>query len=320
MSRPSLSSNLGVSSVQNVTKARELMKKGKELITTGVFRWKADWDQASVVFTDAAKFFRLAGPEYALSQIEALEQSAVCFEKMSSHNTAARNLEAAADEASKIRGEAKRACALYQRASYQYKLNEHPDKSAAVLVKAAKALGDNGDEESRDAATEMFMQSITVFEEEDRGKFSNDTFKMIIGWLLKNERPRQCLEVLKRQAAIYQKVGGFEAYLHKNFLAIVVMDIYLDLYDEAEADHKQNQTVGRYATSEECEVASELIEAMCEASNDKLQTIIKKQIFTFLDTEIARCAKRLRFDLDKLKNRKGLAADASGDADPYGLK
>ncbi len=47
--------------------------------------------------------------------------------------------------------------------------------------------------------------------------------------------------------------------------------------------------VSNYGTSDECGSAEELLEAMRMASDEMLQRIIKKQVFTFLDNEVRYC-------------------------------
>jgi len=249
----------------------------------------------------AAKGFRLAGPEYIDSYVDCLRKAASAFDKTGSPYKAAMLFEEASTALSRSDSSSKNAASLFQESALKYRQAEHPDKSAACLQKAGMALGNAGDV---DGAMQMFSSAVAVFEEENRGHMSNDTFKQIIGWCCRQGRIEDAIQFLKRQREVFKKQGEkLDPYVYKNSLAILVCCIQLDRYDEAEEEYKQALDYSQFGMSDEGEAASELMEAVHMASNDMLQACVKKPAFSYLDNEVARIAQRLRLDEDKVRNR-----------------
>jgi len=210
-------------------------------------------------------------------------------------------MEKAANEGIKLpisnsdRGE----CAeMFHKSAQLYRNNEQPDKAASLLLKAAAANQDIDIKQS----VAYIGEACTVLEEDNRGLFSRDTFINGVAFLLKLNRYEDAIAIMRRHNKICEVLmSTFGNDLYKNLLSILVIRLHIGDYETAVNEYKEFINIQDFSTSDEFNCAYELMLALSQGSNEQLAKCTSKQMFTLLNNQIARLARRLtQFDSDKI--------------------
>eukprot|EP01113_Clastostelium_recurvatum_P017995 TRINITY_DN2122_c0_g1_i2.p1 TRINITY_DN2122_c0_g1~~TRINITY_DN2122_c0_g1_i2.p1 ORF type:complete len:343 (+),score=109.44 TRINITY_DN2122_c0_g1_i2:77-1105(+) len=282
--------HLDMSEAQRAAKMAEAeghMKEADKLAKTSFFKRKADWEGAAMFYERAANTYRTA---------KALDQAKEAFKKASNaqyQNTmcfaAAKALETAAGIAKDMKS-MDEAGELYVQASNLYREAGNGIPGADNLIKAAKVYEDKDPAKSMD----LLKQACELFEIEDKEHYSGDTFKQTISLLLKHKKYADTVQVLNAQCRMNIKLNQPHD-LHKAYLSIIVIYLYCDdLVAAKNAWEKNTMDTPAFPMSQEGTSAAAILDAYEANDNDKLHAATQKQIFNFLDNQVARIAKQLK--------------------------
>jgi len=279
----------------------EYIKEGDKYVaearkaeSTGLFKRKPDWETATNAWRNAVKQYQLAGDNAKFKYLDTLKDSAKAHEMIDGgYHTAAQAWEKAGQMLAEMK-ETADAAECYKKASKDYLLNNNPDAAGKMMMKAAQSIGDS----DKDAAISLLNDACTIFEDADRVKLSDETFKKSISLTLKLNRYPDAIEFLKRQNKIYLELGTFDRDLYKNLLTIVVIYFSIDKYSQAEEEFKTWDGMSNWARSDEYEAADGMIQAWRSGSLEEFTAIKKKNVFNYLDNEVTRMARKLELDVD----------------------
>lgn len=284
-----------------VAEAEEHLKAATKAQSKGFLGMgKPNWEGAARRYDQAAKAFRQAGPAYKKREIDALSHASTAHENNESLHSAAKCLEQAALACAREEKMEREASDFYERGAVLYRQNQQPDKAAMQMCNAAKAV----EETDPARARECYDIACKVYEEEDRAKFSHDTYKMYINFLVKTKEYDDAVDVLLRQNHMYGQSGAScEGDINKNNLSIVVLRFTQEQYADAVTAYDQMQVddMSNFLCSKAAECIDALIAAWKAADNEALALALKThQVTTFLDNSIARVARKLTFDTTKV--------------------
>eukprot|EP01119_Soliformovum_irregulare_P004967 TRINITY_DN1620_c0_g1_i2.p1 TRINITY_DN1620_c0_g1~~TRINITY_DN1620_c0_g1_i2.p1 ORF type:complete len:353 (+),score=97.28 TRINITY_DN1620_c0_g1_i2:33-1061(+) len=263
------------------------IKQADKLVTKSLTRWKADWDSAVGLYEKAAVCFK--GAKAQLKAKEAYKKAATGFKHIDIPFSVAKNLEAAAMCAKELK-EPEETVFLFEEAAGFYRQHQNPEKASEMYIRAAKVA----EEYDADKCAQLAVQACDTLEEDGKEKFSGQTFKDAIGLLLKANKMDLVVDLLKRQAAIYDRNANPHD-LHKTYLCLVIM--YLHLGDAVAADRAFQDGVSaspQLGTSVEGRTASDLITCYEKMDPDLLKKAQAQQCLTFIDNGIAKLALKLR--------------------------
>ncbi|KAJ2956156.1 hypothetical protein NQZ79_g7943 [Umbelopsis isabellina] len=271
---------------ERIKTAVKLMQDGDKASSKGLFK-KPDWDIAGQNYERAATAFKV-GKSYEQA-VQAYTKASDALLKADATHLAGKSMESAAQILAQNLQQPDRAADAYRRASELFVTQGSVDRGAEQLEKAAKVM-ENVDV---NAAIELYSQSCSLYEQEDRGRFAMDTFKKAIALLVKTQKYDRAMEMLHRQSAVLQKLTNRGA-LYKANLSIVILALAMG--DEVEAS-KQFHTFcsrdGGFPQSEEAEISDDLIKAYEHGDHELLVKTVRRQNITFLDNEIARLSRTL---------------------------
>lgn len=278
---------------ENLAIADENYEKAKKKVSTNLFRWKPDWEQAARYYREAAKYYRMSGPGQESITVQTLRESAIAHKEILSYHTAAADLEAAAKIIVGDReGGNAEASALYAESAMLYRLQGSSyEKSAAMLLKAADTIGpidvNNG--------VEYVKQACSIFEEENREAFHDATFKKAISFCCRYNKFGSARSLLQREMTLARKqMGTFGAEVYKCCLSIIVLRFHTEDYQKAAEALTTFESVENFAMTDECRAASELVSALEEGDADRFREATKKNVFKYLQTPINSIARRLQ--------------------------
>jgi len=282
-------------------KSGEYIKEGEKFVaearkseSTGLFKRKPDWEAATNAWRNAVKQYQLAGEAAKFKYLDTLKYSAKAHENLDGgYHTAATNWEKAGQLLTEFK-ESSEAAYCYKNASKDYLLNNNPDSAGKMLMKAAQAMSDT----DKDASVQLLNDACSIFEDEDRAKLSNDTFKKAISLTLKMTRFTDTIALLKRQNKIYLDLGTFDHDLYRNLLTIVVIYFSMDKYGTAEEEFKTWDGFSNWARSEEYDAADAMIQAWRQRSSEEFNAVKKRNVFNYLDNEVAKLMRKLELDDD----------------------
>jgi len=262
-----------------------LMKEGDKLITKTVFRWKPDWDTAGPIFDRAGNAYKNAQNHYGAR--EAFKKAAKCFLQSDLEFLGAKNLESASMMSKEMKDDDE-AIKLIEESVTHYRVTGNADKAAELLIKAARWV--EGDDAEK--AIEFCKTAIEVYEVDEKEHFSGNAYKYAIGLCLKNGRIEQALKFISKQADIHGKLNH-ESDEFKSWLSILIIHLSRDDYAAAEKSFQDYVCTAGFATSAEGRSAAEILDAFEKRNQEALKKALSKQVFTFLDNEVAKLAKKL---------------------------
>lgn len=166
-----------------------------------------------------------------------------------------------------------------------------PDISAKLLLKMAGISEKTGDVGRAKASYE---EAIEVFKDADKEYELADIYKQKIGLLVRSGDLEEAMLTIDEHIKVlsHQKHWPF---VHKEMLAKVVLA--LQLGDTVRADAALGMgtaDVEGWYMSKECQYGTDLVQAFQESDPEAAERIVKEQVFTFLQVEVARIARTLR--------------------------
>ncbi|KAJ3080247.1 hypothetical protein HK102_003190 [Quaeritorhiza haematococci] len=249
---------------------------------------KPDYDSAVHDYEKAANAFKV-GKAYDQA-VEAYVKAADCHKQLDSLFMAAKALEQAAALAAQQLKKPHDAVELYRRTSDYFLAHGSPDRAAEVLEKAAKAI----EPLDVDKAIELYIESCSTYENEDRPRMGTDTFKRTIAMLLRHKRFDKAVEMSHRLADLFCKLDN-KPYFHKQALTTVVILLYMGDWAEAGKRFAYFASIfGSFLASEEGKISNDLLEAYESHNAELLQSCLARSQINFLDNEVTRIARELR--------------------------
>jgi len=262
------------------------LKEADKLVKTTMFRWKPDWDNAQPLYEKAATCFKTA-KIYDKAKY-AYKKSAECFVGMKLDTNGAKNLEEAGNMAKEEKSIIE-AAELYKQASNLMRANGNTDRAADTLVKAAKAIEDSDE----DFAISLVKEAINVYEADDKIIYATQTFKYAISLTLINKKYVEALEFLHMQAEAAIKLNR-ESDLFKMHLSMIIVNLHLNNYKQAEDVYSDAIQNGGFSRSAEGVVSGLIMDSYQQADQQKMKDATSKQIVTFLDNQVAKLAINLK--------------------------
>ena len=274
-------------------------------------RWKPDWEGAARYYREAVKAYKMSGDtagtiqgqgreteEHMRGETEgrgeelircasdlfsvrcgshaALRESAIAHKEIDSIHTAASDLEAAANLTRDERHDLVGASELFKQSGDLFKAHGSSwDKAGQMYVKAAECIG----ESDVNAGVELMKEACAIFEDEARGMFHDATFKKAECFCVSRGKFGSARSLLARQIRIQQRhMNPFEADLYKNCLSIVVLWMHTGDFPKAAEELQKFEGIERFARSEECLAANELVCAWEDSNQEAWDTCLKKQV------------------------------------------
>lgn len=181
------------------------------------------------------------------------------------------------------------AAELLEKASNYYRQDGASDKAAETLIRGAKLL----EESNPEKAGELYMDSLKIYQDDDKEIFSKQAFTNATNFFVKNSKFDDAINVLNQKISVSQKLKQ-----DVNQIALSLIIIHLFRGDRVAAE-KIYQDYND--ASAEMNAGGELLDAFEKGSNEDLQKIASKQIFHFLDNEILRLLKKLKITTDSIE-------------------
>lgn len=300
-----------MASAAKMKEGDEHLKKAESALKTSMFKWKVDNEKAALYYREAIKCYQGCRKEGQEKLLKALVASIQPHAELDDHHTAA----AHAEKAAKIYMEEKKDCIsqgveLYEQASSFYRLNESFDKSAKVLVTAAKKVGVDGGKP--DKCIELLKKACQIIEEENRGATAGEVMKLCVSTALEVDMMDDAMDMLAQQTQVAIKLqendpddksGVWLTDAHKHTLSRIVIHFHKQEYKSAKkVCNDAERDVEGFMESDENDAAQTLFLAYQKGSADDLTAAVKQSSFQYLPNRVARLAKKLQFSDDVLEN------------------
>uniref|UniRef100_A0A7S2S7I3 Gamma-soluble NSF attachment protein n=1 Tax=Mucochytrium quahogii TaxID=96639 RepID=A0A7S2S7I3_9STRA len=289
---------------------RKQMAQGEEALKTSMFKWSPDYISAAHAFGKAATSFKVAR-EFDLC-VNACERAAQAHAKAGSDLGAAKCWEQAGDvllqkskdNSTKIEdtvNDAERAAGFYGQACLLYREAADNGKAASCLNNKARALSEAAENLPRDnkrreellnQALEGFLSSCEIMEMCGRLAFSVDTFRHTLNFVVKLERWKDAIMVMKKMIPVYESLkqsGG----LYKLRLSMVIINLRRNDAIAARNSFREGFDDAGYLRSDECAAAEDLLNAWEKEDIEAIQGVLKRQVFHFLERQISIVAHHL---------------------------
>eukprot|EP00929_Paragymnodinium_shiwhaense_P013165 TRINITY_DN121026_c0_g1_i1.p1 TRINITY_DN121026_c0_g1~~TRINITY_DN121026_c0_g1_i1.p1 ORF type:complete len:338 (-),score=127.95 TRINITY_DN121026_c0_g1_i1:118-1131(-) len=253
-------------------------------------KFAPDFLTASMEFTNAATKYRAAN--MLSDAVKCWVRAAETKEQSHDQFGAARAYESAGAicEGNEGCGGADAAQAHWKKAILAYRLSGKSESAAKLLLKKA-ALAEK--KKDMAAAKEAFADAIEVYTDDDKDYNLGDVWKSYIGFLLRAELYDEAVKAMDGHIAFLMKQTHLP-FVYKEVLSKVI--VLLHTKDTVRADEalRPSQEVDGWYMSKESQCAHDLVAAFQANDPAGVTELTKDQIFTFLQVEVARLAKKLQ--------------------------
>ncbi|KAJ1904566.1 hypothetical protein GGI09_003079 [Coemansia sp. S100] len=262
--------------------------KDAQKASKGSWFSKPEWDIAAQYFDKAATAFKAA---------RHYEEAADCYVKASDAYVqinavylAAKCVENAATLADTHIKDHEMAVSHYSRASDLYRSQgAAADKAAEMMESAAKVCEDI----DTNRTIQLYDSALSIYENEDRGRFGVETFKRTIRYLLDKGRLSEAVDIQMRLSAVCEHVNNRFELNKSNLSAIIILLAFGDSVEAGKKLEEFGQDVA-FTRSKEAAAAERLVQAYSDGDQDEYVRIAGDQSVAFLDTTIARLAAKTR--------------------------
>jgi len=253
-------------------------------------KFSADYLTASMEYAQAATKFRAANmlAEATKAWIRSAETKIQCNDQFG----AGRAYESAGQisEGSAPAGGPEVAAEHWKKAIQCFRLAGKGEIAAKLLLKLA-VLSDK--QKNVAAAKEAFEEAIEVYQDDEKEYNLGEVYKQYIGFLVRVALYEDALAAMDRHAKLLVRQRQLP-FAHKELLAKVVLLLHLtDTVRAEEALSPQVQVEGWFK-SNECEAGHKLVDGFREYDAELVETVVKDQVFSSLQIEVARMARQLR--------------------------
>lgn len=198
------------------------------------------------------------------------------------------------------------------------------DRAAELLVKSAKAIerdivkinSKNGDksstkskislsEENKNLISSLYNEALRMYAAGDKFHMSTNTFRAYNAFLLKQGMYDQCLKNIENQNEAYIALKQFHN-IWKNHLSSVVIQLHSngDTIAASEIHESNMSKYPEYASTKECELASQLIQAFERNDPEQLSAILTDLDFKYLEAQVSKIALKLTISPNTVKVKK----------------
>ncbi|PRP73472.1 soluble NSF attachment protein gamma isoform [Planoprotostelium fungivorum] len=274
------------------------MEEGNGYLKEADKLWKPDWDNACPLYEKAAVCFKNAKAydraKYAYKRAaetyHGMKLYGFQLKRMklipSRSGGAAKSLEEAAKMAT-LEKSLTEAVELYKEASSLQRENGAHDRAAEILIVAAKAIEETDD--GGDIAIQLAKDAIDIYETEDRFLYAGTAFKYAVSVSLMNKQIDEAISILEKQAESNIKLNR-DPDLFKTHLSLIVIHLHRDDTVSANKVYQEAIQNAGFDRSAEGQAAGALIDAFESGDQKQVKAITSKQVFTFLDNQVAKLA------------------------------
>ncbi|KAH3744906.1 soluble NSF attachment protein gamma [Pelomyxa schiedti] len=276
---------------RRIADAEANLRAAEKCEATSLFKRKPDYEGSASCYEKAALSFK-AAKEW-LRAAQAFSRCAVAQYNFNMVFSAARNLELAA-AAAKDGGDLNECVRYYNECANYYLESGHSDHAADAIAKAAKVL----ETVNVDKSIAHYKRAIDIFEEDEKEASATQVYKNAVACAARNARCQDAIDLLRKQSACAQKLER-RSEIPKIGLCMVIVELYRG--DLVAADRCFEETCGifpEFVRSEEGRSGAELLDAYEHQSVETIEAIAKRQVFTFIENEVAKLARKLRPGLD----------------------
>lgn len=293
--------------------AREHLEQAEKALKPSFlsFKFSPDYMVASIEYTQAATKFRAAG--MMAESLQAWMKSAEAKEQISDLFGAGRAYESAgAICESGSAGGPSASAGHWRKAVRCFRLCGKGDAAAKLILKLAELQEKQGDAEGAKAAYE---EAIEVHEQDEKDYNLSDVYKQYTAFLVRSGAYGDAARAIDGHVAVLVRQKHLP-FVYKELLAKVVLHLHTrDTVRAEEALNPATDVQGWYASAE-CQAGSELVAAFQQNDPEEAARVLKQQIFTFLQIEVARLAKQLRIAAPAAAPRAAATGTGEEERDP----
>jgi tetratricopeptide (TPR) repeat protein len=172
-----------------------------------------------------------------------------------------------------------------------YRLSGKGEAAAKLILKLAALQEKNG---NLAKAKEAYDEAIDIYEQEEKDYQIGDVYKQYIGCLVRSEMFEEALAAMDGHIKLLAK-QGYHPFAHKEILAKCVLTLSMgDTVRAEDVLQNINDQVKDWFMSNEANAGFEMVAAFQAYDAEKVERLSKEQVFTFLQVEVARLARKLR--------------------------
>lgn len=140
---------------------------------------------------------------------------------------------------------------------------------------------------------QAYEDALEAYQQDEKDYNLGDVYKQYIGFLVRAKAFEDAVKTIDCHIALLVKQKHF-TFVHKEALAKIV--IFIHMQDTVRAEEALNTPceVQGWYTSKECMVGSEMVEAFKTYDAEAVTRLLKEQVWSFLQVEVARMAKQLK--------------------------
>ncbi|KAJ1963850.1 hypothetical protein GGI12_001801 [Dipsacomyces acuminosporus] len=272
----------------NSLKVAQGFAKDAQKASKGGWFSKPEWDLAAQYWDKAATAYKAA--RHFEEAADCYSNASGAYVKINAVYMAAKCCENAGALAEQQLRDYTSAIDYYCRASDLYLSHgSSPDKAAELMEKAAKAC--EGIDTHR--AIQLYNNALSIYENEDRGRFGIEAFKRAARYMIEKSLLAEAIETQRRLVAVCEQINN-QAEKNKSYLSIVIL--VLAFGDEVEAGKCMNSFAqdDSFMRSREAFAADGILHAYTSGDQDALERCVEDQTLSFLDSSVARLARKIR--------------------------
>mmetsp|Transcript_14407 Transcript_14407/g.24635 ORF Transcript_14407/g.24635 Transcript_14407/m.24635 type:complete len:285 (-) Transcript_14407:37-891(-) len=271
---------------KKIEEGNNLLKQADKAVSKGFFK-KPDYEMGASYYDKAAVCFKIA-KKFSMAR-KSFEKASQAHYDNHMPYSAGKSLEQAGNMALEAK-KPDEAASLFQQASMFYREDGKVDKGAEVMIKAAQTIGDT----DKDAAMTLYKDAAELYAEEDKEFKAGPLYKKSIAFALRNNCIKDAIEMYNNQIKACERLDQ-KHQIHKCRLSIIILHLHNDDVVGAQNYYSEASSTCAYGFpgSEESEAAGDLLAAYSADDDEALKAVTGKQLFTFLDNEVAKLARKL---------------------------
>lgn len=269
--------------------AKEHEKLAEKALQTSwmSMRFQPDFVVASMEYSQAATKYRAAG--LLADCVRTHGKCAELKEKQNDLFSAGRSYEQAA-QICETKPEAGSCEAYWQKAISCYRLSGKGEAAAKLVMKQAAVSEKEGDLEK---AKGFYADAIEIYKDEEKDYMISDVYRQNIAFLVRSEFFSDALSAMDGHMEVLIRQGHFP-FAHKEALAKCVLCLWMGDTVTAEQALHGNEKMNDWFMSDEAQAGFELLAAFQNYDAEGAERALQRQVFTFLQVEVARIARKLR--------------------------
>eukprot|EP01060_Flectonema_neradi_P041596 TRINITY_DN9930_c0_g1_i1.p1 TRINITY_DN9930_c0_g1~~TRINITY_DN9930_c0_g1_i1.p1 ORF type:complete len:307 (+),score=56.96 TRINITY_DN9930_c0_g1_i1:65-985(+) len=277
-----------MSEATRLEEASKHIKSAQKKLKRGLTKWSIganDYDVAALEYESAAKIYQYLKKHK--TAIETWETAAAHHEKADNYYCQGRCFESIAIIHKDQKNQTEQINAILS-AGKAYLEDGKPDKGADAYIRAAKV---SRDIDSPVKAAEYVTQALTILDDEELYHLTPEPARLLISLRVKSGDYQKAVEAIKRSAGFFKQLKQSHN-IDKGAVEIVILRLAAKDPVLAERDlHSMSETFG--IDGEEAITAQDLVRAYQEADEEQFNSVLGRQVLTFLHPDIARLSKKV---------------------------